>query len=169
MLSQSILNGSTQCGAILTQYGLSIATAESCTGGGIAYALTEIAGSSAYFKQSVVTYSNQAKQDRLQVNAATLQKYGAVSEQTVSEMAMGLYQLSHCDLALVTSGIAGPGGATADKPVGLVHFAWLWQGEQLSLSAEVFSGNRSQVRSNAIEYALNRAHHLLKNYTANKT
>lgn len=166
MLSQHIFNSSTQCGAILTQHGLSIATAESCTGGGIAYALTEIAGSSAYFNQSFVTYSNQAKQDLLQVEQATLEQHGAVSLPTVKQMARGLYQRTGCDLAVVTSGIAGPGGGSQEKPVGLVCFAWLWQGQTMQVEEQIFAGNRGQVRAMAIEHALHICCELLEKYTA---
>lgn len=171
MLWSKIENQSKMLGAILTRNHLTIATAESCTGGGIAYAITEIAGSSAYFNQSWVTYSNQAKQTQLGVSAGTLEQFGAVSSQTVAEMAQGVYKNSGANLAIVTSGIAGPGGATPDKPVGLVHFGFLFNPvnsisnsvSQVLTSHNVFSGDRKQVRDQAISYALEKAIEIANN------
>ena len=102
---------------------LTVATAESCTGGLVAGALTEIAGSSAVLDRGYVTYSNAAKQEMIGVPLATLKQYGAVSRQTAEAMARGALAKSKVDLAVSITGIAGPGGGTADKPVGLVHFA----------------------------------------------
>lgn len=152
-----IENQSKKLGAILTQNQQTIATAESCTGGGIAYAITEIAGSSAYFNQSWVTYSNQAKQSQLNVSAKTLEQFGAVSEQTVTEMVAGCLHNAQADIALVTSGIAGPGGGSADKPVGLVYFAWQLANQPAQVESVVFKGSRSQVRSQAILHSLKQA------------
>ena len=103
--------------------GLRVATAESCTGGLVAGALTEIAGSSDVVDCGFVTYSNEAKQALLGVPAATLKRYGAVSEETAAAMAAGALKHSRADLSVAITGIAGPGGGTKDKPVGLVHFA----------------------------------------------
>lgn len=103
--------------------GLKVATAESCTGGLVAAALTEIAGSSDVVDRGFVTYSNSAKHDMLSVSAATLDSYGAVSRQTAEAMAQGAIAHSDADLSVAVTGIAGPGGGAADKPVGLVHFA----------------------------------------------
>jgi nicotinamide-nucleotide amidase len=102
---------------------LMVATAESCTGGLVAGALTDIAGSSAVVDRGFVTYTNEAKQQMLGVPAETLQAHGAVSRQTAEAMAKGVLQHSPADLAVSITGIAGPGGGTAEKPVGLVHFA----------------------------------------------
>ena len=102
---------------------LRIATAESCTGGLIAATLTEIPGSSDVVERGFVTYSNEAKQAMLDVPAATLEKFGAVSRETAEAMASGALATSPADLAVSVTGIAGPGGGSADKPVGLVHFA----------------------------------------------
>lgn len=154
MLWSKIENQSKILGTILTQNQQTIATAESCTGGGIAYALTEIAGSSAYFNQSWVTYSNLSKQSQLGVAAKTLADYGAVSEQTVAEMVTGVYKNTNADLSVVTSGIAGPGGATKDKPVGLVYFAFLYQAKTI-VQKRIFKGDRKSVRDQAILHALN--------------
>jgi nicotinamide-nucleotide amidase len=102
---------------------LTIATAESCTGGLVAGALTEIAGSSAVLDRGFITYSNTAKRQMLGVPAATLRDYGAVSRQTAEAMAQGALTKAKVDLVVAITGIAGPGGGSADKPVGLVHFA----------------------------------------------
>lgn len=103
--------------------GLKLATAESCTGGLVAAALTDIAGSSDVFERGFVTYSNEAKEAMLGVRTATLLNQGAVSREAAEEMAKGALRYSQADLAVAITGIAGPGGGTADKPVGLVHFA----------------------------------------------
>ena len=161
MFWTEIENQSKKLGAILTQNQLTIATAESCTGGGIAYALTEIAGSSAYFNQSWVTYSNLAKQKALNVRADTLDNFGAVSEQTVIEMVSGCLINANADIALVTSGIAGPGGGSADKPVGLVYFAWQLKDQKALVERKVFDGDRALVRQQAILHALTKAIELL--------
>jgi len=104
-------------------HGLKVATAESCTGGLVVGALTDIAGSSDVVERGFVTYSNEAKQEMLGVDTATLAARGAVSRDTVEAMARGAIARSAADLAVAVTGIAGPGGGTADKPVGLVHFA----------------------------------------------
>ncbi|OHV85269.1 CinA family protein [Ensifer sp. LCM 4579] len=109
--------------AEFTRRGLKIATAESCTGGLIAGALTEIAGSSSVFERGFVTYSNEAKVEMLGVAAATLAAHGAVSRKTAIEMATGALEHSQADLAVAVTGIAGPSGGSAEKPVGLVHLA----------------------------------------------
>ena len=113
-----------QVGEALQAQGWTIATAESCTGGLIAAALTEIAGSSAWFDSAVVSYSNRAKQIWLQVSPITLAKHGAVSEAVVIEMAQAMRQQAQVSLALAVSGIAGPGGGSAQKPVGTVWVGW---------------------------------------------
>jgi nicotinamide-nucleotide amidase len=109
--------------ALYAAKGLMVATAESCTGGLIAGALTEIAGSSAVVDRGFVTYSNQAKMELIGVSAATLETYGAVSRETALQMAHGALFRSRADVAVAVTGIAGPGGGSADKPVGLVHLA----------------------------------------------
>lgn len=106
-----------------TRRGLMVATAESCTGGMIAAAITDIAGSSAVLDRGFVTYSNDAKQDMIGVSAETLTAYGAVSRQTAIEMARGALSRSKADRSVAVTGIAGPGGGSAEKPVGLVHLA----------------------------------------------
>ena len=104
-----------------TQTGKTVTTAESCTGGMVAAALTDIAGSSAAFERGFVTYSNRAKSEMLGVSPATLDAFGAVSEEVAREMARGALQSAGADVAVAISGIAGPGGSSVQKPVGLVH------------------------------------------------
>ncbi|MCM2474803.1 CinA family protein [Rhizobium sp. CG5] len=116
---------------IYAQRRLTIATAESCTGGLIAGALTDISGSSAVVDRGFVTYSNQAKRDMLGVQAATLEVYGAVSKQTALQMAKGALMRSGASVAVAVTGIAGPGGGSVDKPVGLVHLAAVGKAGQM--------------------------------------
>ncbi|MFY8273027.1 CinA family protein [Pseudoalteromonas sp. SSDWG2] len=142
-----------QVGAILADKQMMITTAESCTGGGIAYALTDTPGSSRYFAQGAVTYSNDVKASWLGVSEKTLYEFGAVSEQTVQEMAQGAANVAQADIAVVTSGIAGPDGGSADKPVGLVWFAVFYK-QRVYSEKQVFSGNRAAVREQAIDHAL---------------
>ncbi|MEM5552961.1 nicotinamide-nucleotide amidohydrolase family protein [Pseudoalteromonas neustonica] len=152
-LHQEIKTLAAQLGAILTDKCLWITTAESCTGGGVSYALTDTPGSSAYIDRAFVTYSNKAKQDLLGVNAQTLTHYGAVSEQTVLQMAEGASKAAHADISVAISGVAGPGGGTNDKPVGLVWFC-IKIGNKVHSSQQIFAGGRAEVRSQAIVYAL---------------
>lgn len=131
-----------------------LATAESCTGGGVAHTITSIAGSSNWFERGFVTYSNQSKIEMLGVNPKTIEKYGAVSDQTAIEMAEGALKHSRAQLSLAVTGITGPEGGTPDKPVGTVCFAWA--GEKLEPRSEVqhFQGDRATVREQAVAFAL---------------
>jgi len=137
----------------LAANGRMLATAESCTGGWIAKVLTDRAGSSAWFDRGFVTYSNQAKQDMLGVQPATLQRHGAVSRETVLEMAQGAVERSAAQYGVAVSGIAGPGGGTPDKPVGTVWLAWATP-DSLEAVCERFDGDREQVRMQTVERAL---------------
>ena len=139
--------------AHLTARGQSVSCAESCTGGLLAAAFTSLPGSSRWFNQSFVTYSNEAKQNTLGVQAQTLQQHGAVSRETVAEMAQGAQTRAAADYALSISGIAGPDGGSADKPVGTVWFglATPTQNRQQSMR---FSGKREAVRVQAVAFAL---------------
>jgi len=130
------------------------ATAESCTGGGIAAALTDIAGSSQWFERGFVTYSNQSKQDMLGVRSETLVKHGAVSEAVAAEMVAGALARSRAQVAVAVSGIAGPAGGTPDKPVGMVCLAWQAEGKMPVVCTEYFSGDRAVVRAKTVECAL---------------
>ena len=135
-----------------------LATAESCTGGWVAKILTDIPGSSSWFDRGFVTYTNQSKQDMLGVPAVILEKHGAVSEQTVQAMARGGLQHSQADYSLAISGIAGPGGGTEEKPVGLVCFAWAEKREvdapRVWSAHHIFKGDREAVRRQAVALAL---------------
>jgi nicotinamide-nucleotide amidase len=134
---------------------LTIATAESCTGGLLAGALTEVAGSSAVLDRGFVTYSNNAKQQMLGVPAETLKDYGAVSRQTADAMAQGALEKAKVSLAVSITGIAGPGGGSADKPVGLVHFAAVSRdGTTLHAAMRYGDIGRSEVRRKSVLQAL---------------
>ena len=131
-----------------------LATAESCTGGWLAKVCTDRAGSSGWFERGFVTYSNAAKQELLGVEAETLARHGAVSRETVLEMVAGALSRSHAHWALAISGIAGPGGGSAEKPVGTVWFAWGGpDGWQLAREAQ-FEGDRDAIRQQAVATAL---------------
>lgn len=143
-----------RAGRLLARHKILLVTAESCTGGWIAEAITAVAGSSVWFERGFVSYSNQAKQDMLGVSADTLNRCGAVSEEVALEMARGAIQRSKGHISIAVSGIAGPDGGTADKPVGTVWIAW---GQKLGhAEAEVFlfSGDRQAVREQTVIRAL---------------
>ncbi|UTH73921.1 CinA family protein [Chromobacterium sp. IIBBL 290-4] len=141
-------------GSVLLSRGESVALAESCTGGLIAAAVTDIPGSSAWFSHGVVSYGNQAKQQLLGVQASSLMDHGAVSELVVREMAAGAQALADADWAVAVSGIAGPDGGSPDKPVGLVWLAIAHPGGQTEAWHCHFSGNREAVRKQTVEEAL---------------
>ena len=143
-----------QVGGLLKAHGLLLTTAESCTGGGVAHALTEIAGSSGWFERGFVTYSNLAKQQMLGVSAATVAQYGAVSEAVVREMVAGALANSQSQVALSVSGIAGPGGGMPDKPVGTVWFAWSEKNAGVIAQHYLLAGNRAEVRAQAVKICL---------------
>ncbi|OAI14775.1 damage-inducible protein CinA [Methylomonas koyamae] len=132
-----------------------LALAESCTGGGIAAAVTDVPGSSVWFDRGFVTYSNAAKVELLGVQPRTLRAYGAVSAETAREMAAGVLAHSSADLALAVTGIAGPDGGTAEKPVGTVFVAWLQRGsEQAECVRKQFSGDRQNIRQQTVLFCL---------------
>jgi nicotinamide-nucleotide amidase len=134
--------------------GLKIATAESCTGGLVAAALTEIPGSSDVVERGMVTYSNEAKTEMLGVMPATLAAHGAVSRQTAEAMATGALARAGTGLAVAITGVAGPGGGTADKPVGLVHFAAARQGRVIHRERRYGDIGRSEIRRQSVLEAL---------------
>ena len=140
-------------GSILTERGETLATAESCTGGNIAHEITRVAGSSVYFKGSVVAYSNEVKARVLNVSSETLSGFGAVSRETVLQMVSGVQRLLSSDCAIATSGIAGPGGGSVEKPVGTVWIA-VWYGERSEVECFCFEGDREQVIARATQSAL---------------
>ncbi len=133
---------------LLTKKNMTISAAESCTGGMFAKLITDIPGSSAVLNESYVTYANEAKTKILGVRKETLDNYGAVSEQTILEMAEGLYKVSKSDICVVFSGIAGPGGGTPKKPVGLVYSALCVNGKTTAYKL-FFDGSRDDVRTSA--------------------
>ncbi len=145
--------------ALITQYraaGLTLATAESCTGGLVAGLITEIPGSSEVFERGFVTYSNAAKVECLGVDPALLDAYGAVSREVAKAMAVGALAHSRADAAVSITGVAGPSGGSAEKPVGLVHFGCAGRGGSLALIEKRFGDlGRTKIRLGAVEVALN--------------
>ena len=138
----------------LEKRGLKLATAESCTGGWAAQVLTSVPGSSAWFERGFVTYTNSAKQEMLGVSAETLELNGAVSEETVREMAQGTIRHSHAQVSLAISGVAGPAGGSVEKPVGTVCFGWAHKGAKTISCRQHFDGDREAVRRQAVVFAL---------------
>ena len=130
-----------------------LVTAESCTGGWVAQAVTSVAGSSDWFERGFVVYSNAAKEQMLGVKRATLRKHGAVSEQTAREMALGALRHSRASVSLAVTGVAGPGGGSAAKPVGTVCFAWA-RGGAVASETRRFPGGRESVRRRSVLHAL---------------
>ena len=142
-----------EIGELLKAKNLSLSTAESCTGGGIAALITSVPGSSEYFNGGIVAYSNEIKKDLLHVSAETLAKYGAVSRETVIEMVKGAMITLKTDCAVATSGIAGPGGGTPEKPVGTVWIAAAYKNDIVTMKQEGDRGRAGNVQS-AIQNAL---------------
>ena len=140
-------------GARLKGAGAKLVTAESCTGGWAAQVVTSVAGSSAWFECGFVTYSNQAKRELLGVRDDTLQEYGAVSEETAREMAQGALSRGRATVALAVTGVAGPGGGSPTKPVGMVCFAWA-SARSVRSETQQFSGDRESVRRQSVIRAL---------------
>ena len=139
-----------QAGKALKHHAITLVTAESCTGGWVAREITAIPGSSHWFDRGFITYTNQSKQEMLGVQAVTLAEHGAVSEQTVREMAEGALQHSHAGVSIAISGIAGPGGGSIEKPVGTVWLAWAGTGRSTRTQVEYCKGDREQVRRQAV-------------------
>ena len=143
-------------GRLLQSLGLMAVSAESCTGGLVARALTETAGSSAWFDRGFVTYTNESKQDALGVSADTLQAHGAVSEAVAAQMASGALRHAQASLAMAITGIAGPGGAVPGKPVGTVCFGWSFLDGRNHAETRCFSGDRDAVRRQSVQHTLTR-------------
>lgn len=162
MMDEALYSLAEEVGKALLQRGMMLATAESCTGGWVGAAVTAVPGSSRWFDRGFITYTNESKQEMLGVAAATLVAFGAVSEQTVREMVAGTLRNSRAQAALAISGIAGPTGGSAEKPVGTVWFAWgIVQGGMMS-EKRVFAGDRREVRRQAVEHGLQRLLECLK-------
>ncbi|RLA00079.1 MAG: damage-inducible protein CinA [Gammaproteobacteria bacterium] len=145
----------TQVAMFLLEHDWMLSSAESCTGGWLAKCCTDIAGSSIWFERGVVSYSNQSKQDFLDVQLQTLNQFGAVSEQTVIEMAQGILAHSNADISVAITGIAGPDGGSNDKPVGMVWFAWAVKNATCIAQCHYFEGDRETIRRKAVFVALN--------------
>lgn len=156
--SETVESAASALVTALLSAGKTVAAAESCTGGWVAKAITDIAGSSGCFSYGIVSYSNDAKEALLDVDAATLQEHGAVSEPTVREMAAGVLDLSGADLAVAISGVAGPGGGTPGKPVGTVWFSWGSRSSEGGVSIDAvlhrLEGDREAVRRQSVVLAL---------------
>ena len=141
-------------GTILQTKGLMLVTAESCTGGWVAEAITSVPNASLYFERGFVTYSNAAKIEMLGVKQETLQKHGAVSEEIAQEMAEGAVKNSHAQVSLAITGIAGPSGGTQEKPVGTICFGWQLPHQIPKISTQYFQGDRAAIRLQSVEFAL---------------
>lgn len=148
----------TQLGVVLKARHLQLVLAESCTGGMLAQSITAIAGSSAWFDRGFITYSNAAKIEMLEVPAHTLHHFGAVSEPAAESMALGALKHSHAQLAISITGIAGPEGGSAEKPVGTVCFCVALQAQSLPVHMRtetvLFTGNRAEIRQQSVQHAL---------------
>jgi nicotinamide-nucleotide amidase len=152
-MSNEMIELATKVGAALQAKRLVLATAESCTGGGVSQAITEIAGSTAWFDCGFVTYSNNSKTELLDVPAALIAQFGSVSEEVAGVMAEGALSNSNADVSLSTTGIAGPTGAVPGKPVGTVCFGWS-RGDTTFTERLVFQGDRQAVREQTVIHAL---------------
>ena len=150
---RNIFELATLVGQELKSRGLILVTAESCTGGGVAQAITEIAGSSTWFDCGFVTYSNTSKMALLNVPGNVLQEYGAVSNETAAAMCVGALRNSQATVALSTTGIAGPDGGVPGKPVGTIYFGWAC-GDMTQVEHMLFSGDRRSIREQTVKHAL---------------
>lgn len=149
-------------GTLLKNHHLFVATAESCTGGGLSYWLTSARGSSAWFDCGFITYSNDAKIKQLGVSSHLIEQYGAVSQQTAEAMAIGTLKNSTADLCVAITGIAGPDGGSKDKPVGTVWISGMRRDQSVTATCYEFSGDRQQIRLQAIVKALSHIQELVK-------
>jgi nicotinamide-nucleotide amidase len=153
-MPSSTLQLVSEASELLKSQNWKLVTIESCTAGGMAYALTTLPGSSSWFERGFVTYSNNAKEDMIGVKSNTLLQFGAVSEQTAREMAEGCLRHSEAQISISITGIAGPDGGSKEKPVGLVWFAIAGIDFVAEAHQGLFSGNRQQIREQAINFAL---------------
>jgi len=153
-LDQELFDLAVQVGEALKTRGLMLAAAESCTGGWVGQCVTMVSGSSAWFERGFVTYTNLAKMEMLDVQQGTLDAHGAVSEQTVREMAAGALLRSHAHVAVAVSGVAGPIGGTPAKPVGMVCIGWYVRDGQMRSATLHFDGDRDAVRRASVVAAL---------------
>lgn len=154
MMDTQLASLSQQTGTTLSQQNLTLATAESCTGGWVAQVVTHTAGSSTWFDRGFVTYANDAKVEMLGVNPETLAEFGAVSEETAAEMSAGAIVNSNAMISLAITGVAGPAGGSSGKPVGTVCFAWCKLGQEPETEHQHFDGDRQTIRRQAVVHAL---------------
>ena len=154
MPRDTLIRLAARVGAQLKARRLVLATAESCTGGWVAQAVTSVAGSSEWFERGFVTYSDESKRELLGVRVRTLKKYGAVSEQSAREMAVGALARSRAQVAVAVTGVAGPGGGSREKPVGTVCLAWARKAGIAESTTRRFRGNRESVRRQSVITAL---------------
>lgn len=160
-MTQSLQNLTQEVASLLSAKNLTVATAESCTGGWIGKMLTDISGSSAYYPGGVIAYSNDIKHKVLGVAADSLNKYGAVSSQVAQQMALGVKRVFDVDIAVAVTGIAGPTGGSADKPVGTVWFAWALPDGSVVAKEECFAGSREDVRKSTVYKALDEVRQII--------
>ncbi|PSJ16305.1 CinA family protein [Nitrosomonas supralitoralis] len=160
---QAIFDLAVRVGEALAQRGWMLVTAESCTGGWVGQAVTAVAGSSGWYERGFITYSNRSKCEMLGVQQATLDQFGAASPQTAQEMAIGALNQSHAEISASITGIAGPDGGTATKPVGMVCFAWAIKDGLVRQQTYRFKGDRKTIRRLAVETALRGILDLLDN------
>ncbi len=153
-MTQIIYQLARESGEHLLKRGWKLATAESCTGGGLGYFITEIPGSSGWLERGFITYSNEAKQTLLDVKITTLDDHGAVSQAVACEMAEGALAHSQAQVSIAITGIAGPDGGSIEKPVGTVWFAWAGVDLETVSEARCFAGDRHAIRLQAIQFAL---------------
>src|SRR5215470_11802204 len=153
-MSDALTTLATLVGTRLKSKGLMLATAESCTGGWVGQAVTSVSGSSEWFDRGFVTYSDDAKREMLGVLAGTLKRFGAVSEETAREMALGALAHSRAQVALSITGVAGPTGGSAEKPVGTVCLGWALSGGSADTETRHFKGDRAEVRRQSVVAAL---------------
>src|SRR4029079_16918666 len=154
MADAQIYNLSERLGRALDRRNLMVTTAESCTGGWVAEAVTMVPGSSEWFERGFVTYTYISKREMLGVSSATLEQHGAVSQPVVEQMVAGALERSHAQVAVAVSGTAGPSGGTAEKPVGTVCFAWGVTGGAARRETQHFAADREAVRRQSVIYAL---------------
>lgn len=158
---EEIIKLAAEVGQALQQKDLLLATAESCTGGGVAQAITEVAGSSEWFDCGFIAYSNDSKTEMLDVSAVLMAQHGSVSEEVSAAMAQGALANSNAHIAISTTGIAGPTGAVPGKPVGTICFGWA-MGDRIVTERKVFSGDRHAVREQTVAHSLQGILHFLK-------
>lgn len=162
-MSDAIAQLAADVGKALKAAGYKLVTAESCTGGGLGFWITSVPGSSDWYDRGFITYSNQSKVDLLEVSPETINIHGAVSEQTAQAMAEGALKNSQANIAVAITGIAGPDGGNANKPVGTVWIACAGKDMATIAEVDIYTGDRQAIRLGVIERALQRVHTLLRN------